>query len=271
MKYPLITFLSDFGLADEYVAACLGVIKSIAPEVEIVSLTHQIPPGDILKGSFTLANSLPFFPANSIHLAVVDPEVGGTRKRIVIRTASNSLLVGPDNGLFSLVLPLLGEATSVREIKNPELISKNVALTFEARDVFAPTAAHLAYGFPFEQVGPKVKKLQKLNLPAAKQTRDGLKLEVIDIDSFGSVRFNYSFEKDFEFPFSLNDNLVFKTGASIIDAPLVNTFSEVQPGFPLFFRDSSGYLALAINQGNAAQKFNLKRFQSGILSKAKRK
>lgn len=271
MKYTLITFLSDFGLADEYVAACVGVIKSLNPKVEVIPLTHQIPPGDILKGSLTLANSLPFFPKNSIHLAVVDPGVGGSRKRIVIKTASKSLLVGPNNGLFTMVLPLLGGIASVREIANSNLVPQKIAPTFEARDIFAPTAALLASGFPFEEVGPEIKSLTELELPQPKKRKNGIKLTIIDIDYFGSVRFNYSFHTDFAFPFDLNDILLFETASSKIRAPLVNTFSQVEPNKPLFFKDSSGYLALAINKGNAAQSFNLKRFQSGILVKAEEK
>ncbi len=271
MRYALITFLSDFGLLDEYVSACVGVIKSINPKIEIVSLTHQIPPGDILKGSFTLANTLPFFPKNSIHLAVVDPGVGGSRRRIVIKTVSKSLLIGPDNGLFTMVLPLLGGIASVREITNPELKPQNAAPTFEARDIFAPTAALLASGFPFKNVGSEIKTITKLELPQPRKQKNGLELTIIDIDRFGTARFNYSFyNSSLTFPFSLNDVLLFETASLKIIAPLVKTFSQVEVNKPLFFKDSSGYLALAINQGNAAQKFNLKRFQSGILTKAKK-
>ncbi len=270
MKYSLITFLSDFGLMDEYVAACLGVIKSINPEVEIVSLTHQIPPGDILKGAFTLAASLPFFPKKSVHLAVVDPGVGSNRKKIVVKTGSSSLLVGPDNGLFSLVLSLLGGAVSIREITNPRLVPSSAAPTFEARDIFAPTAALLAGGFPFDEVGPEIKRIESLNIPRPQWQNDGLKLTIIDIDNFGTVRFNYFFGVDLKLSVSLNDILSFETPSIKIEAPFLSTFSQVEPNKPLFFKDSSGYLALAINKGNAAHKFKLKRFQSGILTTSKK-
>lgn len=270
MRYSLITFLSDFGLFDEYVPACLGVIKSIAPGLEVVNLNHQIPAGDVLKGAFTLAASLPYFPENSIHLAIVDPGVGSKRKKIVLKTRSGSLLVGPDNGLFSLVLARL-TVDSIREIKNSALFSNEVAPTFEGRDVFAPTAANLALGFPFEEVGPEVKEIVKLELPRVQLTEDGLKLTVIDIDRFGTVRFNFSFMEEHGFPFKPGDVLTFSTSSVIIKAPFVRTFSEVRPGLPLFFKDSSGYLALAVNQGRASSKFKLKRFHFGILSRAKSK
>ncbi len=267
MKYSLITFLSDFGLSDEYVSSCLGVIKSIAPQVEILSLTHLIPPGDVLKGAFTLAASLPYFPENSVHLAIVDPGVGSERKKIVIKAKNGSLLVGPDNGLFSLIIERIG-LVLVREIKNPSLLAGKVAPTFEGRDVFAPVAARLALGFPFEEVGPETKQLVPLKLPEVQLTAEGWKLTVLDIDRFGTVRFNFFFPRWPNFPFKFGEMLIFKTTAKVIEAPFLRTFSDASPDNPLFFEDSSGFLALAINQGNAALRFNLERNHSGILSKA---
>src|SRR5712692_1183435 len=141
----VITFLSDFGLQDDFVGTCHGVIKRIAPEVEIIDITHGISPQAVLQGALTLANTLPFMPAG-VHLAVVDPGVGGSRRALVLRDAQGRVYVGPDNGLLIPAAEKLGGIAEAHELANPEYALESVSRTFHGRDLFSPAAAHLAPG-----------------------------------------------------------------------------------------------------------------------------
>src|SRR5690349_764796 len=149
-----ITFLSDFGLKDEFVGTCHGVMKRFAPEAEIIDVTHGIPPQAILQGALVLANTLPYMPVG-VHLAVVDPGVGGGRRAVALRDRDGRLFVGPDNGLL---LPAAERAgiDEVRELANPEYALESISRTFHGRDLFAPAAAHLANGVALEELGPSL-------------------------------------------------------------------------------------------------------------------
>src|SRR5579862_4926258 len=150
---PLITFLSDFGLTDDFVGTCHGVIAGIAPDVRVIDITHGIRPGHVLQGALVLANTLAYMPAG-IHLAVVDPGVGGGRRALALRDGEGRLHVGPDNGLLLLAADRLGGVVEARELANPDYSLQPVSRTFHGRDLFAPAAAHLAAGVALDELGP---------------------------------------------------------------------------------------------------------------------
>src|SRR5438552_11792669 len=148
-----VTFLTDFGLQDDFVGTCHGVMKRIAPDVEIIDITHGLEPGRVLQGALVLANTLPYMP-EGVHLAVVDPGVGGSRRALALRDASGRLYVGPDNGLLMPAAEKLGGIAEVHELANPEYALESVSRTFHGRDLFSPAAAHLALGVPPHEIRP---------------------------------------------------------------------------------------------------------------------
>ena len=150
-----ITFLTDFGLQDDFVGTCHGVIKRIAPDVEVIDITHGIAPQGVLQGALTLANTLPFMPAG-VHLAVVDPGVGGARRALALRDGEGRIHVGPDNGLLIPAAEKFGGIAEAHELANPDYALESVSRTFHGRDLFAPAAAHLALGVGLAQLGPPI-------------------------------------------------------------------------------------------------------------------
>src|SRR5581483_7785413 len=148
-----ITFLTDFGLQDDFVGTCHGVMKRIVPDVQIIDITHGIRPGRVLQGAVVLANSLPYMP-DGVHLAVVDPGVGGSRRPLALQDESGRLYVGPDNGLLLPAADRFGGVVASHEIANPEYALPRVSRTFHGRDLFSPAAAHLAAGVPLRELGP---------------------------------------------------------------------------------------------------------------------
>jgi len=161
-----ITFLSDFGLQDDFVGTCHGVIKSIAPEVQIIDVTHGISPQHVLQVALVLANTTPYMPSG-VHLAVVDPGVGSSRRPLAMRSGDGRLFVGPDNGLLLPAAERLGGIAAVHELANADYALDIVSRTFHGRDLFAPAAAHLASGVELELLGPPVAvdALARLDLP----------------------------------------------------------------------------------------------------------
>src|SRR5438105_15898390 len=150
-----ITFLTDFGLEDDFVGTCHGVMKRIAPEVQIIDLTHGVRPGRIQQGALVLANALPYMPAG-VHLAVVDPGVGGGRRPLALRDAEGRLYVGPDNGLLLPAADRFGGVAAAHELASPEYALESVSRTFHGRDLFSPAAAHLANGVDLGALGPPI-------------------------------------------------------------------------------------------------------------------
>src|SRR5438874_3441149 len=148
-----ITFLTDFGLQDDFVGTCHGVIKRIAPEAEIIDITHGIEPQQVLQGALVLANTLEYMPLG-VHLAVVDPGVGTARRPLVLEDGDGRLYVGPDNGLLVPAAEAGGGVAAAHELANPRYALERVSRTFHGRDLFAPAAAHLALGVPAAELGP---------------------------------------------------------------------------------------------------------------------
>jgi len=185
MQRPLITLLTDFGQADWFVASMKGVILSIAPAATIVDITHEVPAHNILAGAYLLRAVSPYFPPNTVHLAVVDPGVGTDRRTVVVET-KNGIFVGPDNGLLSLAAAQ-AEIQSVFWARDRKLFLSPVSSTFHGRDVFAPLAARLAVGLPPAKCGPRIANLIKLIEPTVRRVSGGVKGVVVWVDRFGNL------------------------------------------------------------------------------------
>jgi S-adenosylmethionine hydrolase len=253
---PTIVFMTDFGVVDDSVALCKGVMYSIFPEVRIVDLTHQVPPFSILNGALYLEGATPYFPAGTVFVVVVDPGVGSTRKAIVAKSKRGQYFVLPNNGLLSLVTGRDG-LESAREITNPAwMIGNKVSSTFHGRDIFSPVGAHLARGDDWTRVGPELAldHLVQLDLKLPRIDDHGLTGQVIALDGpFGNLITNVSADEFFKlgYPFGQQDIAV-KVAGREMKLPFVHTFSDVPLNKPLLFIDSRGRLSLAVNQGNFA-------------------
>jgi S-adenosyl-L-methionine hydrolase (adenosine-forming) len=239
-----ITFLTDYGLTDGFVAACHGVIAGIAPDARVVDVGHLVPAGDVRTGALVLAQTLPYFPTGSVHIGVVDPGVGTTRRAIVV-SAGGHLLVGPDNGLLMWAARALGGVDEVREITAPALIRARVSRTFHGRDVFAPVAAHLALGTPVAEVGPVLTDPVWLPEPAPG--------EVLTVDHFGNVQLALSVAE-----VAGADALRVEAHGGTYSIPLRGTFGDVPSGELVGYEDSAGLLALSVNGGDAARRLGVR-------------
>jgi S-adenosylmethionine hydrolase len=251
-KYPpTIVFMTDFGVVDDSVAICRGVMYSIMPEVRIVDLSHDVTPFSILDGARFLDGAAPYYPAGTVFVVVIDPGVGSTRKAIVARSKRGQYFVLPDNGLLTLVEQRDG-IEAVREITNTGwMIGAKLSSTFHGRDVFSPAGAHLARGDDWTTVGPDmpVKNLVRLNLQAAKLDEQGLKGEVIATDGpFGNLVTNVEADVFLKLGYQRGQEVPVEMGGKKLRMKFVNTFSDVPRKQPLFYIDSRGYLALAVNQ-----------------------
>lgn len=182
---PIITLTTDFGTSDPYVAAMKGVVLQIAPNATVVDITHAIPPQAITVGAMALRAAVGTFPPGTIHIGVVDPGVGSSRRPLVIETR-RGLLVGPDNGLLSLAARALG-IEGVRVIENEAIFRHPVSRTFHGRDIFSPVAAHLTQGLPTAEVGNQVEDLQELEVPEPQSADGAIVGEVVYIDHYGNL------------------------------------------------------------------------------------
>lgn len=261
-KYPpTIVFMTDFGVLDDSVAICRGVMYSVMPEVRIVDLTHQVTPFSIQEGARFLYGATPYFPAGTVFVVVVDPTVGSTRKAILARSKRGQYFVLPDNGLLTLVEQRDGIET-VREITNPEwMIGSKLSSTFHGRDIFSPVGAHMARGDDWSKVGPEmaVKDLVRLNLKAAKLDERGLNANVIATDGpFGNLVTNVDGEDFLKLGYQRGEEVPVTVGGREMKMKFVKTFSDVPLNQPLLYIDSRGRLGLAVNQNSFAATYGVK-------------
>ena len=248
-----ITFLSDFGLKDDFVGTCHGVMKRIAPEVEIIDITHGIPPQSVLQGALVLANTIEYMP-EGVHLAVVDPGVGGPRRPLALRDAGGQLYVGPDNGLL---LPAVSRAgiAAAHELANPEFALDSISRTFHGRDLFSPAAAHLARGVPLEELGPPVDPdgLVSLDVPQA-SLGDGVAVAtMLYVDSFGNIMLNLTREDVERIGIVSGARLELEVAGERYFAVMARTFADARPGDVILYEDSYRNMSVAISRGNAAR------------------
>lgn len=256
-KYPqTIVFMTDFGVVDDSVAICRGVMYSIMPEVRIVDLTHQVTPFSILDGARFLYGATPYYPAGTVFVVVVDPTVGSTRKAIVAKSKRGQYFVLPDNGVITLVEQRDG-IESVHEITNTDwMIGTKLSSTFHGRDIFSPVGAHVARGDDWTKVGPEmpVASLVHLELKAARVDERGAAAEVIATDGpFGNLVTNLEGEDFLKLGYQRGQEVPVKVGGKeIMKMKFVRTFSDVPLNQPLLYIDSRGRLGLAVNQGSFA-------------------
>lgn len=261
-KYPAtIVFMTDFGVVDDSVAICRGVMYGIAPDVRIVDLTHQVTPFSILDGARFLYGATPYYPAGTVFVVVVDPGVGSTRKAIVAHTKRGQYFVLPDNGLMTLVEQRDG-IDAVREITNPEwMIGSKLSSTFHGRDIFSPVGAHLAHGEDWKTVGPEmpVKDLVHLDLKMASVDAHGLNATVIATDGpFGNLVTNVDANEFLKLGYERGQEVPVKIGNKEMKIKFVKTFSDVPSNLPLMYIDSRGRLGLAVNQNSFAATYGVK-------------
>jgi S-adenosylmethionine hydrolase len=258
---PTIVFMTDFGTVDDSVAICRGVMYSIAPDVRIVDLTHQVTPFSILDGARFLYGATPYYPAGTVFVVVVDPGVGSTRKAVVEKSKHGQYFVLPDNGLMTLVQDRDG-IEGAREITNRDwMIGAALSSTFHGRDIFSPVGAHLARGDDWTGVGPEldVSKLVRLDIAPAKLDERGLSGQVIATDGpFGNLVTNISGDDFLKLGYSRGHKAHVTIGKNDMDIPFVRTFSDVPLKTPLLYIDSRGHLGLAVNQGSFAATYGIR-------------
>jgi S-adenosyl-L-methionine hydrolase (adenosine-forming) len=248
-----ITFLTDFGLQDDFVGTCHGVIKTIAPDVQIIDVTHGVRPGGIMQGALTLANSLPYAPAG-VHLAVVDPGVGGGRRPLALRDAEGRFHVGPDNGLLLPAADRFGGVVEAHELANSAYALESVSRTFHGRDLFAPAAAHLALGVALAKLGPPIdpEALVRLELPVPSVGHARIQCTVLGVDRFGNVALNLVREHLDEAGIVPGTRVELGSGGNRYFAVAARTFSDARPCDLILYEDSYRNLAVAVAQGSAA-------------------
>jgi hypothetical protein len=251
---PLITFLSDFGLADDFVGTCHGVIAKIAPDAHVLDITHGIRPGRVLQGALMLANTLPYMPVG-IHLAVVDPGVGGGRRALAVRDAAGRHHVGPDNGLLLPAVDRFGGVAAVHELANAEYSLQPVSRTFHGRDLFSPAAAHLASGVDLAELGPPLDPdaLVRLEIPQPQIGVNRVRATALGIDRFGNVALNVRRDQLDALDLGAGTRIELTCRGEHFYAVSARTFADAPRGQLILYDDSYGSLALAVSSGNAAQ------------------
>ena len=256
-----ITFLSDYGLADEFVGVVHGVIARLCPDARVIDVSHGVPRHGVLQGALVLARALPYTPPG-VHLAVVDPEVGARRRAVALRTAEEDrLLVGPDNGLLMLAADRFGGCVEAVEISHSEWRLEPVAATFHGRDIFAPVAARLAAGADLALAGEPMDpdELVSLGRTRARQESDGsVTAEVVACDSFGNIQLDMAHEQLADSGLRLGRPVRLELGGRSVDAVFAQAFADVAPGEVLLYEDASRMLAVAVNTGDAAEELLLR-------------
>ena len=259
MSGPLLVFTTDFGLSDSYAGVLKGVALGINPDLNMVDLTHQISPQDIAQGAFALGVSYRYFPSSAIHVAVVDPGVGTSRRPIILQTPNGSF-VAPDNGLLSRVLEdylpdpaqvsghvQLPSAVRSFHLTNPEYWLHPVSSTFHGRDIFTPVAAHLSLGTPPESMGDPISDLNFLPVPQPRDDTEGIRGEIIYCDVYGNLVSNIPLRL-----FETREIAEIRIRGRVI-SKLSGTFNDTSSSSGLIaLFGSHGYLEVAVANGNAA-------------------
>jgi S-adenosylmethionine hydrolase len=248
----IITLTTDFGFSDPFVGIMKGVIFGIAPSVEVVDITHDIPSYRIQEAALCVESAYRYFPAGSIHVVVVDPGVGSARRPIAAVTEDHRF-VAPDNGVLSFLFDpeVHTGGAVVHHITDVGLFLKSLSKTFHGRDIFAPVAAHLANGLPMEAVGPRITDFVHEPPPKPRRTGNNLSAAVLRVDKFGNIITNLRSEH-------LSSGFgICISGVRI--TRLCSSFSEAPPGEFFAIEGSAGYVEIAVNCGSAAERLNVER------------
>ena len=256
----IISLLTDFGTQDGFVGILKGVILGINPSVSIVDLSHEVQPQDILMGALILRSAIAFFPPGTIHVAVVDPGVGSTRRPIIVETAT-ALLVGPDNGLLSVAAPPESVQRVIHLTKSRYFLP-HVSHTFHGRDIFAPVAAHLSRGVFPEDFGPVGTTMERLALPVVAHTPHQITGSVIALDRFGNIVTNITAADLLPFPM---ESLSVSIGPVQIHG-LASTYASVPVGAVTALLNSWGMLEIAVRNGSAAQQLGVPRGSAVVIT-----
>jgi len=254
----VISLMSDFGIKDGNVGVMKGVIWSISPDARISDLSHMIQPQNIREAALILARSAPYFPEKTIHLVVVDPGVGTTRRPMAARIGTQ-YYVGPDNGTLSMLLEKAQRAgwkTEFIHLNNPEYWLPDVSFVFHGRDIFSPVAAHLSIGVPLKSLGAPFDDPVRLELPKAEKTASSWRGEVIHIDHFGNVASNILIENLAD-ALKEKEKITVHVGDAEIEG-LVNTFGEGAVGELIALMGSTGNLIVSVVNGSAMERLNIK-------------
>ena len=252
-RTDIVTFLSDYGLEDEFVGVCHAVMLRIAPQLRVVDINHNILRQDIRHGAVVLLQSLPYLP-DSVHLAVVDPSVGSGRRAVVVETLRGERFVAPDNGLVIPAAEASGGIRRAFSIEDRRLLLTPISRTFQGRDVFAPVAAHIAAGVDPAELGPEIAPddLVRLEIPEAWVHDDHLHAEVLQIDRFGNLQLNLLTEHLAKVGIDPKDRVEVRVEGHRLQVPFGETFADVDTGDYVLIQDSYNYVSLAINKGDAA-------------------
>jgi S-adenosylmethionine hydrolase len=251
-----ITFLTDFGLEDDFVGTCHGVMKRIAPDVQIIDITHGISPQGVLQGALTLANTLPYMPVG-VHLAVVDPGVGSTRRALALRDGEGRVHLGPDNGLLIPAAERLGGIAEAHELVNPTYALESVSRTFHGRDLFSPAAAHVALGVPLADLGPPiaVDALARLDIPQPEVGTTRIRAKIVSIDRFGNIQLNVNRNDLERVDVVPGTRVEVELDGERYYAVAARTFADARAGDIILYEDAYRNVAIAISGGNAAEMF----------------
>jgi S-adenosyl-L-methionine hydrolase (adenosine-forming) len=256
----VITFLSDYGLQDDFVGICHGVMARICPSARIIDLTHGVPRHDARAGAVILAEALPYLPIG-VHLAVVDPDVGAERRAVALRSKDGRLLVGPDNGLLSPAAHAGGGVTEAVDIAGSPFRLLPVSATFHGRDIFAPVAAALAGGAELADAGEPIDPAALVSLDLAESLlRDGVLLATVRyIDRFGNLQLNVGHEQLRDSRLRLGHAAVLELtgGGPDVEAQFVRTFSDAARDQLVLYEDAQRRLAVAVSHGDAAARLGL--------------
>ena len=250
----IITLTSDFGYRDPYAAEMKGVILTINPNTTIVDITHDIEKFNIQMGAFTLASATPYFPKGAVHLAVVDPGVGTQRRPIIIQT-KQAYFVGPDNGLLILAAENQG-IEHIHQIANSKFMLPQTSSTFHGRDIFAPAAAYLEKGVKPAEFGPEIFDPVKPEFAQVKRENGVLIGKILHVDSFGNIVTNIN--KSELKKSGLKEAINVKMHNSQLKLSFNKTYGETKPHESLSLIGSHGFLEVALNQGSAAKKYQVK-------------
>jgi S-adenosylmethionine hydrolase len=257
---PVITFLSDYGLADHFVGVCHAVIADICPDARVIDITHGVPRHDVRAGALILRGALPYSPTG-VHVAVVDPDVGASRRAVALRLADGRILVGPDNGLLMPAAERAGGVVESVDIAHSRFRLEPVSATFHGRDLFAPVAARLAAGASVADAGTPIDPVALVSLALPRPRFEGgeLAAHVVYIDRFGNVALDAGHDElpDSGLKLGRHAQIQLSSG-DVIDAPFVRTFADVGVGDTLIYEDADRRLALAIGHGDAATTFGLR-------------
>jgi S-adenosylmethionine hydrolase len=248
-----ICFISDYGLTSDRVGSCKGVMASIAPQAQIIDLTHSIPGFNIIWGAEVLRHATRYMPKDTVYLAVVDPGIAGKWQPIAVQVSSAAYLVGPDNGLLLPAAEALGGIARAVRLTNPRYHLEPVSSTFRGRDVFSPVAAHLAAGAKLDDLGEDINtaSLTSIDFPGVRrEPGGGLIAEIIDIDRFGNARLS-AMQEDLDLLYGTP--LEVRVRDEVMDARYAQTFGASEEGDLIVVPDSHFRLSLAVNKGNAAR------------------